>query len=104
MLTIRNIRIILRVRLIRKIRTESEVKQKLRDQIPKINLAAVRANVNKTQKEWAELLGVSHYTVNNWELGKSYPNAIQLRKMSELSGIPMDFIFVPERHENSVSE
>ena len=72
-------------------------------EIPKINLAAVRVNAQKTQKEWAELLGVSHYTVNNWETGKTYPSAIQLRKMSELSGIPMDFIFVPEQHENSVS-
>ena len=71
--------------------------------IPKIRLASVRTNAQKTQKEWAELLGVSQYTVNNWEIGKTYPNAIQLRKMSELSGIPMDFIFVPEQHENSVS-
>lgn len=76
----------------------------MRDQVPKINLAAVRTNANKTQKEWAEMLGVSHYTVLNWETGKSYPNAIHLRKMSELSGIPMDFIFVPEQHENSVSK
>lgn len=72
--------------------------------IPKIILASVRANAQKTQKEWAELLGVSPYTVNNWEIGKSYPNAVQLRKMSELSGIPMDFIFVPEKHEDSVSD
>lgn len=72
--------------------------------IPKINLAAVRTNAKKSQKEWAEMLGVSHYTVNNWETGKTYPDAIQLRKMSELSGIPMDFIYVQEQHENSVSE
>lgn len=73
-------------------------------EIPKINLAAVRANAQKSQKEWAEMLGVSHYTVNNWETGKTCPNVIQLRKMSELSGIPMDFIFVQEQNENSVSE
>lgn len=73
-------------------------------EIPKINLAAVRTNAKKSQKEWAELLGVSHYTVNNWETGKTYPNVLQLRKMSELSGIPMDFIFVQEQNENSVSE
>lgn len=72
--------------------------------IPKIILPAVRVNAKKSQKEWAELLDVSPYTVNNWEAGKTYPDAIQLRKMSELSGIPMDFIFVPERNENSVLE
>lgn len=62
--------------------------------VPKINLTAVRANTGMTQKEWANELGVTYYTVNNWETGKTCPNSIQLRKMSELSGIPMDFIFV----------
>ena len=66
------------------------------DEIPKICLAAVRVNAGKNQREWAELLGVSPATVLNWEASKSYPNALQLRKMSEMSGIPMDFIFVPE--------
>lgn len=64
-----------------------------------INLAAARTNASKTQKEWADLLGVSLATITNWESGKSAPNAIQLRKISELSGIPMDFIFVPDRYD-----
>ena len=62
----------------------------------RINLAAARANAEKNQVEWASLIGVSVSTVNNWESGKSHPDAIQLRKISELSRIPMDFIFVPE--------
>ena len=61
---------------------------------PRIRLNAVRANTGMTQKEWAKCLGVSFYTVNNWETGKTHPNSIQLRMMSDLSGIPMDFIFV----------
>jgi len=65
----------------------------------RINLAACRVNAEKTQKEWAEMIGVSPSTVNNWESRKSAPDAIQLRKISEYSGIPMDFIFVSEGYD-----
>ena len=47
--------------------------------MPKISLEAVRVNAV------------------NWEKGKTEPTLSQLRKMSELSGIPMDFIFVPNK-------
>lgn len=62
-----------------------------------INLAAVRTNANMNQREWAKALNVEVSTITNWEKGRSEPNASQLRKMSELSGIPMDFIFIPEQ-------
>ena len=65
----------------------------------RINLAAARVNAGKNQKEWADMLGVSISTVTNWETGKSAPDAIQLRKISEYSGIPMDLIFVPDRYD-----
>ena len=65
----------------------------------RISLAAARANTGKTQKEFGELIGVSQSTVNNWESGKSSPSAIELRKISEYSGIPMDFIFVPDKYD-----
>lgn len=65
--------------------------------MPRISLEAVRVNAKKTQKEWAELLGVSNTTVVNWEKGSTEPSLSQLRKMSELSGVPMDFIFVPDK-------
>ncbi len=64
---------------------------------PKINLAAVRTNANMNQREWAKALDVEVSTITNWEKGRSEPNASQLRKMSEMSGIPMDFIFIPEQ-------
>ena len=63
----------------------------------KISLEAVRVNAGYNQKEWAEIFGVSNVTVVNWEKGKTEPTLSQLRKMSELSGIPMDFIFVPNK-------
>ena len=65
-----------------------------------ISLKAVRTNAEMTQKEWAEKLGVTDVTVNNWENGKTEPTLSQLRKMSGLSGIPMDFIFASHRRVN----
>ena len=65
--------------------------------MPQIRLAAVRVNADKTQDEWAELLGVAKSTVSNWESGKTIPNLPTIRKMSELSGIPIDLIFVPDK-------
>lgn len=62
-----------------------------------ISLKAARVNANMTQREWAESLNVTVDTVLNWEKGKSEPRLSELRKMSELSGIPMDYIFVPEK-------
>lgn len=62
-----------------------------------VSLAAARINAKKTQREWAALLNVDVSTVGNWESGKTEPSATQLREISLLSGIPMDFIFVPEQ-------
>lgn len=64
--------------------------------MPRISLEAVRVNAKMTQKEWAEMLGVSNATVVNWEKGKTEPSLSQLKTMSKLSCIPMDFIFVPD--------
>lgn len=65
--------------------------------MPRITLEAVRVNSGMKQTEWAESLGVTVNTVISWEKGKTEPTLSHLRKMSELSGIPMDFIFVPEQ-------
>lgn len=65
--------------------------------MPRISLEAVRVNAKLTQKEWAKELGVSNATVINWEKGNTEPSLSQLRKMSDLSGVPMDFIFVPDK-------
>lgn len=64
-----------------------------------VNLTAVRANTNMSQQEFAKAIGVDKSTVFNWENGKGVPNATMLRKMSELSHIPMDYIFVPGKSE-----
>lgn len=60
-----------------------------------ISLESARVNAKLTQGELAEKLGVSKTTVWNWENGNGEPSLSQLRIISDLSGIPMDFIFVP---------
>lgn len=65
--------------------------------MPTISLEAARVNAKLTQKELADKLGVSNSTIVNWENGRTEPSLTQLKKISELSGIPMDFIFVPEQ-------
>lgn len=62
---------------------------------PRIILAAARVNAKMNQREFADFMGVDVSTVVNWEKGKTEPSASQLRKISDVSGIPMDFIFVP---------
>lgn len=60
----------------------------------RISLAAARTNAKLNQRELAEIMGVDVNTIINWEKGKSEPSASQLRKISEISMIPMDYIFV----------
>lgn len=63
--------------------------------MPRISIAACRVNAGLTQREFADKIDVSLATIVNWENGKTEPSASQLRLISELSGVPMDFIFVP---------
>ena len=70
----------------------------------RIRLAAVRVNANMTMEEWAKALGVNTGTVNNWEQGKSEPKLSQVRQMSFLSGIPIDFIFFEPQSDEIVGD
>ncbi len=40
-----------------------------------------------TQKELAELIGVSIMTVSNWEVGRSTPNLVKWKKAAKVLGI-----------------
>lgn len=59
-----------------------------------ISIAACRVNAKMTQTEFAEAIGVSLPTITNWEKGKTEPRIGHLRKISEISGIPIDDIAV----------
>ena len=67
------------------------------ENMPRISLEAARVNAGLTQKELANILGISNSTVVNWEKGNTEPSISQLKKISEISGIPMDFIFIPDK-------
>lgn len=61
-----------------------------------MSLKAARVNRNLKQQEAAKLLKVSVYTLINWEKGKSYPNAIQIKDIEKIYKISYDdIIFLP---------
>lgn len=55
------------------------------------SLAEWRAKQGKTQKEVAELLGVSQASVADWELGKKTPKATHMLAIERATGgaVPM---------------
>jgi len=62
----------------------------------KITLKAARINAGYTQTEAASQIGVTRDTVGNWERGKSFPDAAQIRKLEQLYGTSYDeIIFLP---------
>lgn len=65
--------------------------------MPKISLKAVRTNANMTIEQWSKVLNVTKTTVCNWESGITEPNLSQCKTMSELSGIPIDYFFMPTK-------
>lgn len=65
----------------------------------RISIKAARVNADMTQEEMAAELKVNKSTIASWESGTSEPAWSQLKKISELSGIPIDFIFVPIKSE-----
>lgn len=60
-----------------------------------ITLEACRVNAKLKQQELADKIGVSRTTICNWEKGKTSPTSVQLQKISKITGIPMDYIFLP---------
>lgn len=64
---------------------------------PCIKLRACRANAGMSQAEFATALGVDASTVFNWEQERTYPTLPLLVKISEISGIPLNLIFIPDK-------
>ena len=62
----------------------------------KISLAAARVNAGMSQEQLCKVLRVSKTTLCYWEKGHKEPPYNAVRRISELSGIPMEYIFVPE--------
>lgn len=51
-------------------------------------LKAARVNVGLSQKEAAEKLGISEFTLINYELGKTYPDVPVLKRIEALYKVP----------------
>ena len=51
-------------------------------------LKAARVNVGLSQKEVAEKLGISEFTLINYELGKTYPDVPVLKRIEALYKVP----------------
>lgn len=56
----------------------------------KISLAAARKNVDLTQKEAADRIGISVATLHNYEKKKSFPNQKKLIRICEVYKIPLE--------------
>lgn len=69
-----------------------------------ITLRAARVNKGLTQESAGKLLGVSLYTISNWESGKTYPDALQILKIQDVYGIKYDdLIFLKDDNALSVT-
>lgn len=66
---------------------------------PRISLAACRVNAKMTKTEFANRIGVPADTVTDWETGEAEPELEELRKISEISGVPMNFIYIEDKFE-----
>ena len=61
-----------------------------------LTLKAARVNAGLTQAQAAKKLGVSKYTVSNYERGLTHPTVEIANRMEIVYGIPYDqLIFLP---------
>ena len=51
-----------------------------------------RKNLNKTQQDLCEILGLPRYIVSNWEQGRSEPSADDLIKLADYFGCTTDYL------------
>lgn len=63
----------------------------------KLSLKALRINKGLTQVEAAKELGISEYTLNNYENFKSFPDVKIIEKILKLYKVDYnDIIFLPQ--------
>ena len=65
--------------------------------IPKFKLNAARVNAGMTQTEVAKALNRNKQTIVNWEKGLTAIKGSDLLRLSELYGIPIEYLEVPEK-------
>lgn len=67
--------------------------------MPKITLKAARVNANLTQEEVAREMHRTKQTIVNWETGVTDIKFQDLKKLSDLYQMPIDYLNIPEKKE-----
>lgn len=68
-----------------------------------ISLKAIRMNLGLTLDEASELIGVSKYTLSNYEHYKTVPNVSRINKIASVYGVSVDEIrFLPNEKEKKL--
>ena len=63
-----------------------------------MTLKAARVNSGVTQEQAAKMMGVSRSLIQNWERGKSFPDAMHLKKIETAYGVSYDdIVFLPSK-------
>lgn len=63
-----------------------------------MTLKAARVNSGVTQEQAAKMMGISRSLIQNWERGKSFPDAMHLKKIETAYGVSYDdIIFLPSK-------
>lgn len=66
-------------------------------EVIQISLAAARVNARLTQEDVAKKMKIGKRTIINWEKGVSIPSFADLKMLSDIYGIPLDNIFLPQK-------
>ena len=66
-------------------------------EVIQISLAAARVNAKLTQEDVAKRMKIGKRTIINWEKGVSAQSFADLKMLSDIYGIPLDNIFLPQK-------
>lgn len=66
-------------------------------EVIQISLAAARVNAKLTQEEVAKIMKIGKRTIINWEKGTVMPSFADLSMLSNIYGLPVDNIFLPNK-------
>ena len=66
-------------------------------EVIQVSLAAARVNAKLTQEEVAKRMKIGKRTIINWEKGASIPSFEDVKMLSDIYGIPVDNIFLPDK-------
>ncbi len=64
----------------------------------------LRKKQHLTQKQLAELLGITYQAVSNWEVGKNDPDLDQIKRMTVIFDVSADFLLGLEQTKTQFSE